>query len=350
MKRKGFFISAVALFILLTSVLWLLGKGETALARGKAVTESGAVSGSEVKSEKEVTLAMTYIPNVQFAPWYVAEEKGYFAEEGLKVKFDYRMDIDALQLVGAGQMDFAVAGGDQVIIARNQRIPVTYLLTLYAKFPPAVVALKESGIKTPEDLKGKKIGLPLYGTSLLGTKAILGKAGIKETEVELVDIGYTQIPALTQGKVDAVVVFANNEPQKLRAEGYELTQINSWDYFSLVGHGLITGEKMLSTAPEVVEGMARATLKGMKYTLAHPEEAFNLTLSHLPELGKAQVNQEKQVFLATMELWENEYTEAKGLGYSDPQGWEDSQQLMLELGFIRRKTPVEKLLDLSFLD
>ncbi|HHU51322.1 MAG TPA: ABC transporter substrate-binding protein [Firmicutes bacterium] len=305
-----------------------------------------ALSGPELQ---EVTLAMTYIPNVQFAPWYVAEVKGFFQEEGIKVDFDYRMDIDALQLVGAGHLDFAVAGGDQVITARSQGIPVTYLLSLFTKFPPSVVALEEAGIKKPQDLQGKKIGLPLYGTSLLATKAILRAGGVKESAVELVDIGYTQIASLTQGRVDAVVVFTNNEPQKLRAEGYKITEIPSWEYFSLVGHGLITGEKQISLAPQKVGAMIRATRKGMQYTLAHPEEAFEITLSYLPELGKKQAALEKQVFLASLELWENKYTIRRGLGYSDPRAWLDSQQLMLEMGFIKRETPIDKLLNQSFL-
>ena len=128
--------------------------------------------------QHKVTLAMTYIPNVQFAPWYVAEEKGFFREEGLEVVFDYRMDIDALQLVAQGKMDYAIAGGDQVLVARGQGIPVVYLMSLYAEFPPAVIAKAESGIKTAADLKGKTVGLPLYGTNLLAIQAILRRLAL----------------------------------------------------------------------------------------------------------------------------------------------------------------------------
>lgn len=298
---------------------------------------------------RKITIAMTYKPSVQFAPWYVAAEKGYFREAGLAVHFDYRMDIDALPLVAQGQMDFAIAGGDQVITARAQGIPVDYLMTLYAKFPPTVVSLSDSKIRTPKDLKGKRIGLPLYGTSLLAVKAILNKAGIKESEVELVDIGYTQIAALTSRKVDAVVGFANNEPLILRQLGYKVNEIRSWDYFSLVGHGLITGEQAIKTSPDLVRKMVGATLHGMRYTLAHPEEAFQLCLKYLPELGNKQREQEHQVFLASIKLWENDYTRRKGLGFSDPRAWEDSQRLMLQAGMIPRETKVTDFLRQEFL-
>jgi NitT/TauT family transport system substrate-binding protein len=298
---------------------------------------------------KKVTVAMTYIPNVQFAPWYVAAEKGYFRTEGLDVNFDYRMDIDALPLVADGKIDFAIAGGDQVITARSKGIPVVYLATLYAKFTPTIIALAKSGIKKPQDLKGKKIGLPLYGTSLLAIKAILNKAGIAESDVQLIDVGYTQIPSLITEKVDAVVGFANNEPLNLKAQGFEINQIDSWLYFPLVGHGLITGEKTVTTSPKMVQAMVRATVKGMKYALAHPDEAFTICLKYIPDLGKDQQELQKKILITSMELWQNDYTKLKGLGQSDPKTWEESQQLMLKYGLIEQKTPIHELLNLDFI-
>jgi len=298
---------------------------------------------------QKTTLAMTFVPNVQFAPWYVAEEKGFFREEGVEVEFDYRMDIDALPLVAAGKMDFALAGGDLVLTARSQGIPVVYLMCLYAKFPPAVVALAETGIHKPEDLISRKIGLPLYGTSLLAMKAILHSSGVAETDVELVDIGYGQIAALTERLVDAVVVFANNETVQLKNMGYDINIIPSWDYFSLVGHGLITGEKMIADAPDLVGSMVRAGVRGMDYALEHPDEAFAICLKHLPELGEEQKKIEKEVLMASMEIWESGYTRQKGLGYSHPDAWRESQELMYSAGLIQDKTSVDEFLDLSFL-
>jgi len=301
------------------------------------------------KPVSKVLLGMTYIPNVQFAPWYVAKEKGFFAAEGLEVEFDYRMDIDALQLVATGQMDFAIAGGDQVITARSREIPVVYLMSLYAKFPPTIIAKAESNIKSVEDLKGKKVGLPLYGTNLLAIQAILHQAGVSQQEVQLVDIGYTQIASLIADKVDAVVGFANNEPVKLRLEGHQITELPSWDYFSLVGHGLITGEKQLTQSKDQVAKMVRATLKGMQYALDHPDETFAICLKYLPEVSAEQKVTEREVLAESMKLWENEVTKAHGLGYSDLQSWQASQQLMFELGLIEKVTPVEKFVSFEFL-
>ena len=299
--------------------------------------------------QRQVTLAMTYIPNVQFAPWYIAEEKGFFREEGLEVIFDYRMDIDALQLVATGKLDYAIAGGDQVLVARGKGIPVVYLMSLYAQFPPAIIAKAEAGIETAADLKGKTVGLPLYGTNLLAVKAIMKRAGLADHDVQLVDIGYTQIPSLLEDKVDAVVGFANNEPIKLKAMGVAVSQINSWDYFSLVGHGLITGAEKIKNDPDEVGRLVRASYKGIEYALAHPEETFAICLKYLPELGEEQKKQEWEVLKASMALWESAYTRRYGLGRSNPEDWADAQQLMVELGLIAKPTPVSEMIDFSFI-
>lgn len=297
----------------------------------------------------EVTIGMAYIPSVQFAPWYVAQEKGFFAQEDLKVNFDYRMDVDALQLAGSDKIDFAIAGGDQVLTARSQNIPVVYLLSLYAKFPPTIVALSDSGIKSPQDLIGKKLGMPLYGTNLLAAKVILHQAGVDESKVDLIDIGYTQTASLLNHKVDAVVGFANNEPIKISVEGKNVNCMNSWEYFDLVGHGLITGENQIKNNPKTVRKMVRATQRAMEYCIKNPDEAFELSVKYLPELDPTKKEIEKQVFLESMQMWQNDYTEKKGIGHFNRESWEKSQQLIYELKLIEKTTPIDKMINQSFL-
>ena len=125
---------------------------------------------------RTIRVAMGYIPNVQFAPWYVAEAKGYFAREGLMLDPDYGMDVDGLLLLGQGKKDFAVGGGDMVLLGRSQGLPITYVCTLYAKFPPSIVALEAKGIKTLADLRGKRIGVPFMGTSYIALQ--IGRAHV----------------------------------------------------------------------------------------------------------------------------------------------------------------------------
>ncbi|NIN64394.1 MAG: ABC transporter substrate-binding protein, partial [Anaerolineae bacterium] len=173
-------------------------------------------------SPTQVTLAMGYIPNVQFAPFYVAVNKGYFAEEDLEIEFDYGMETDLLNLVGTDALQFAVASGDQVILARSQGLPVVYVMTYFQRFPVAIVSLEDVPLEEPSDLIGRSVGIPgLWGASYIGWLALLHSSGIGDQEILLESVGYTQVASLTEGQVEAAVVYAANEPVQLRQAGYD---------------------------------------------------------------------------------------------------------------------------------
>jgi NitT/TauT family transport system substrate-binding protein len=292
----------------------------------------------------KITLAMGFIPNVQFAPFYVAEDKGHFAEENIEVEFDYGMETDLLKLVGAGELQFAVASGDQVILARAQGLPVVYVLNWYRRFPVCVVSLKEKGISEAKDLVGKRVGTPATeGASYIGWRALLHAKGIEEAEVNLQVIGYTQVASLTENRVDAAVCYAMNEPVQLSQAGYPIDVIYVADYANLVSNGLITNEQTIAEQPELVQGLVRAVLRGLRYTIENPDEAFAICKKYVPEIAGDNEALQKAVLVESIKFWRGER-----LGHSDRAAWEESQRFMRQIGLVDAEVDMETLFTNQF--
>ncbi|MGQ0604878.1 MAG: ABC transporter substrate-binding protein [Anaerolineales bacterium] len=284
---------------------------------------------------RALRLPMGFIPSVQYANFYVAAEKGYFAEAGLAVEFDYSFETNGVALVGANQLPFAVVSGEQVLLARAQGLPVVYVMAWFQKFPVAVIAKTESGITTPADLKGKRIGVPtLDGANFVGLRALLAAAGLQPEEVIISAIGFNQVEALTAGQVDAVVVYSNNEPIRLAAKGEALSVIQVSDYAALAANGLLSNEETVKADPELVRAFVRAVLRGTQDVIANPDDAYTIAKKYAPDALKDDAV-EKQVLAATIELWKTDH-----LGWTDVKAWETMNATLVSGGLLKAPADV----------
>ena len=274
-----------------------------------------------------IKLPMGYIPNVQFAPFYMAVERGYFKDAGIDVEFDYANETDGVALVGANTLQFALVSGEQVLMARAKGLPVVYVVAWYQKYPVSIISMSDQNIKNPTDLRGKKIGLPgLYGANYVGLRALLYAAGLAEKDVSLDSIGYTQVEALATGREQAIVGYAANEPVVLHSKGYAVNEMRVADYVQLASNGIISNETTIAQNPALVRGFVAAFLKGLKDTIDDPDMAYSVSKKYVQNLDQADPLVQKQVLGTSVEQWR-----APVLGYSDPAAWENMQKVLMDM-------------------
>ncbi len=287
-----------------------------------------------------IRLPMGYIPNVQYAPFYVAVDKGYFRQAGIEIEFDYSAETDGIALVGANELQFTIASAEQVLLARAQGLPVVYVLSWWQDFPVGVASFAEADIRRPDDLAGKKIGIPgLYGASYIGLRALLNAGELEEEDVVLDSIGFNQVEALVAGQEDAIVIYVNNEPVQLAERGYPVEVMPVADYVSLASNGLVTNEATMAQDPELIRRMVQAILKGIADTTADPDEAFEISKKYVEGLEGETAAIQRKVLEATLPFWE--MPQGQDPGSSRPEAWENMQAVLLDMGLLA------ELLDLS---
>lgn len=327
--------SIFSLFIIIALLLAGCGRRGAAQPQKKTQAAAQATSAGQPAALTHVRLPMGYIPSVQFAPFYVAIDKGYFKQAGIEIEFDYKYETDGVALVGANQLQFAVVSGEQVLLARAQGVPVIYVLAWWQDYPVAVVAKSDQNIRKPADLAGKKIGLPgPFGASYIGLRALLSAGGLKESDVTLDSIGYNQVESLVGSQDQAVVVYVNNEPIQLRARGYDVSVLRVADFMQLASNGLITNETTLAQNPALVRGMNQAILRGVADTIADPDGAYEISKKHVEGLDKADEGIQKQILTTSIEFWKTGQP-----GLSKPEAWQNMQKVLLDMGLL--KTPLD---------
>jgi NitT/TauT family transport system substrate-binding protein len=304
--------------------------------------------GGKSSGQTKVTLFLSYIPSVQFAPVYVAANRGYFADEGIDIRFENGNETDGVERIATNDLQFGLVSGDQVLLARANQRPLVYIFEWYHKFPVGVASPVDLNITQPADLAGQVVGIPvLQGASYIGLRALLNAGDLTEADLrELLPIGYTAPQNICEHKVDAAVVYIVNEPLAIEQQCTKVNVINVSDYATLVSNGLATNEKTISDHPNLVRGMTRALQRGLADTLADPDTAFQISVkSYVTDLPQDQYDTQRQVLQNSLELWRSEH-----LGQTSPAAWEATQEILLETKLLEK--PLDNLsacYDMSFL-
>jgi NitT/TauT family transport system substrate-binding protein len=330
---------SVARFALGASVIG--GFGSSAMiARAAQQTATPAVASpaaSPVASGK-VTIATGFMPNVQFAPYYLATDRGYFTEAGLEVTLQDGSSPDLMEQLGNGKIDFLITGGDSLTLARGAGIPVTYVMAQFQRYPVGAISIPDQGtmLKTPADLKGKKIGVSqLNGSTYIGLLALLHAGSLMLDDVDVITIGFTEVEALRQRRVDVAMTYITNEPAQVKAMGMAVDVLPVADHVNLVSTGLATASERVANDPVSVQAVVAATLRGLMETLADPDAAFAATLERLPEVkgDKSQEQIQRAVLDATLKF--EQAPAGHPLGWSNPEAWQTTVGLLHDIEMLK---------------
>jgi NitT/TauT family transport system substrate-binding protein len=312
-------------------------------------TATGLPAGSGLT---HVQVALGFVPSVQSAPFYLAQDKGYYAAEGLDVEFKYGTIQNLLTLVSQGDVAFASASGDSLMPQRQQGVAVTCVMTFWTKNPIGALAIAGNNtppLETPTDLKGKNVGVSAPDSSTdFGLKALLKSASMTEDDVHVVAIGTTEVEALVQKRLDAAMTFLPNEAAQMKSLGLPIETIAVSDYLDYVPPGFVTGDRTLREQPELVQKFVNATLRGLRDALADPDTAFGASLRRMPELSPDSQPLQRDVLTATLEYYKP--VAGRSIGATTPRSWQTTQDFLQSIGVIPRSVDAGLYYTNAFVD
>lgn len=309
------------------------------------VLSSCATAVQPTSELRSIVVGMPFIPNVQFAHFYIADQEGYFADEGLSVTFDYNFENDVVQRIATNnQITFALASADSILLARSKGLPVKAVMATTQSFPIGFISKSGIGITSIDDLRGKSIGIPgRFGASYIGLQAILRAGNLTEDDVRIQEIGFTQVVALREDNVDVVSGYVNNEPIQLRNAGVDVNVLAVSELYPLASDHLIVSEQTLSTDRALVEKFTRALLRGMNRVNQDPDVAFNVAVTAIPEAKRVDPNLGVAILKETVRLWQPE-----NLGVIQVSNWQNTYTLLQQMNLISAELPLQDAFDTSF--
>jgi NitT/TauT family transport system substrate-binding protein len=262
------------------------------------------------------TFLLTFVPNVQFSPLYVAIERGFFADIADEIDVQYLNEPDVVDLVALGSAKVGIVSGEQVLLSATRGRDIVYVYSWFQRYPIGVVVDADSDITSAEDLRGRVVGIPgRFGASYSGLTALLLANGMTESDIQLEEIGFNAPEVFCLGRVEASVVYSNNEPLQIRnrAQAGECGDVRDVrvlevsETVDLVANGIVTSRALLERDPDAVRALVAAWHGGLTIAIQNPARAYldslpyveNLPMNDALRAELERLSAEQEAFLAT---------------------------------------------------
>jgi len=295
---------------------------------------------------EKVNVQLKWAHQAQFAGIYTADQKGFYAEEGLDVTLIPGKGLELNKVVEdllSGKTDFAMRGGDEVLTARAKDKPIVAIAIIFQINPWAYATLKDSGIEKPQDFVGKKLMISEDGVVIHQT--LMKQMGINPEDVELVTPYEFSTEPLATGQVDAHILYQPSLGQSYEKEGYDVTFIWPGDYgVRFYADTIFTREQMIEEHPEIVEAFLKASLEGWQFAIENPDVAVDFTLEYDSSLNRDVQKLKMNAQIPLIHTGEHE------IGWMDRSVWVGMQDMLLEQGILEKEIDVDKVFTMRFLN
>jgi len=290
-----------------------------------------------------ITVQLSWLHQAEFSGFYVAEQQGYFAEEGLQVTFlEGGPEVDFIAPVASGVAQFGIAQPADVILARAAGQPVRSIGVIYRRSPIVFFALADSGIARPQDFVGKKIRSSTTVDQTL--QAMMARVGIGPDQYQPVYLP-SDVSLFASGEAPVWAGFVNALALEVQRAGYQINFIYPDDYgIHFYGDVLITTDDLIAENPDLVRRFTRATLKGWTYAVEHPAEVGAMVVKYQPD-GNADLETAKMV--ASLPLVN---TGEDFIGWMKPEIWAGMERTLREQGVLTAPLDVTQVYTLRFVE
>lgn len=284
-----------------------------------------------------IRVSLDFFANPNHIPLYVALDNGYFDDEGIEVDvFVPANPSDPVKLAAAGAVEIALTPQINYLIARSEDLPLIAIGALIDQPLGGLLALRDQGIETLEDLVGKRVGYALAPLEPILWGTVFECAGIDSDDFEMINVGFNTMIALVAGNVDVIGAFRNYEVLQLEELGYEPVFFPQEDYCVPMTYELllVAHPDFVVERKEAAAGFLRALNRGIDWTIAHPMEALTQFFERFPEQDD-ELN--RRSFEQTLPLY------AVGTNHADEGVWDTMQSYLVEHGLMEQSFLMDEL-------
>jgi len=307
----------------------------------------GACDQKPGQAPEPVTYRLKWLYNMSVVGDLYADAHGFFADRGLQVNIkEGSPERDAIKEIELDHAQFGVASGDQVIRAVSKGAPVLVIAQLFQVNPLQWIYRSErTHIETPQDLKGKTIGITYGGNDEAIMRALLSRHNIASDEVRFFGVRYDYTP-FYQGEVDLWPVYQNAEgiviAEKLRRAGEQISFFNpAGSGIRFVANSVITTEQMFKTRPDTIRRFLSALVLGWAEALDAANEEKTVAV-----IQRFDRDTQTDVLMKQLSATRTLMKPAPDieLGEIDHEAWKQTERIMLEQGLIPAPVSVERIL------